>query len=381
MPESVRRQILATEIRWEGPRMSLLTISTPFQVPSYSKRQTGSATGSEPKSLPQLSVVIVNYHQWGETADLIRQLGRSTSLNTGKAEIIVVDNRSPNNPIAGWLRRRRGVSLRRWSKNRGFACAVNEGCRLSQGEWFLLLNSDTTVREGFLDGVLALLGRLDQENPRMGIVGFQLRNSDGSRQWSTGPFPTLWGTLSRLVLPRSRRKYHALRARKLTQVSWVTGCCLLVRRECMQDLGGLDQRFFLYYEDVDLCRRARDRGWTVGYEPSLRVTHHRPLHSRSLAVPMRVLTRHALLTYTSKHWPAWQFRLLAWIVKAEAMVRHQWKLWKGDYQKADQLAVLEAIASAMATGSSRQARRRLLHFIRKHEPNSALKCRLQTIDQ
>ena len=94
---------------------------------------------------------------------------------------------------------------------------------------------------------------------------------------------------------------------------------------------------------------------------------------------MRVLTRHALLTYASKHWPAWQFRLLARIVKAEAMVRHQWKLWKGDYQKADQLAVLEAIASAMATGNSRQARRRLLHFIRKHEPNSAPECRLQKI--
>jgi len=326
-------------------------------------------------------VVIVNYHQWGETADLIRQLGRSTSLSTGKAEIMVVDNHSPSNPIAGWLRRRRGVSLRRWSKNRGFARAVNEGCRLSQGEWFLLLNSDMTVREGFLDGVLALARRLDHECPRMGVVGFQLRNSDGSRQWSTGPFPTLWGTLGRFMLPRSRRKYYALRARKLTQVSWVTGCCLLVRRECIQDLGGLDESFFLYYEDVDLCRRARDRGWLVGYEPGLRAIHHRPLHARSLAVSMRVLTRHALLTYASKHWPAWQFHLLARIVKAEAMVRNQWKRWKGDYQKADQFAVLEAITSEMARGNSRQARRRLLHFIRKHERNSAPESHLQTIAQ
>jgi N-acetylglucosaminyl-diphospho-decaprenol L-rhamnosyltransferase len=361
--------------------MSLLTLSPPTQVPPNSKPQTVLATDAESSSSPQVSVVIVNYHQWGETADLIRQLGRSTSLATGKVEIVVVDNHSPKNPIAGWLRRRRGVSLRRWSKNRGFACAVNEGCRLSQGGWFLLLNSDMTVREGFLDGVLALAHRLEQENPRMGILGFQLRNSDGSRQWSTGPFPTLWGTLSRLVLPRSRRKYHALRARKLTHVSWVTGCCLLLRRECMQDLGGLDQRFFLYYEDIDLCRRARDRGWTVGYEPSLRVTHHRPLHSRSLAVAMRVLTRHALLTYASKHWPTWQFRLLARIVEAEAIVRNQWKLWKGDYQKADQLAVLEAIASEMATGNSRQARRRLLHFIRKHEQVAVPECRLQAIEQ
>jgi GT2 family glycosyltransferase len=325
-------------------------------------------------------VVIVNYHQWGETADLVRQLARSNCLSSGRAEIIVVDNHSPRNPIAGWLRRRRGVSLRRWSKNRGFACAVNEGCRLSRGEWFLLLNSDMTVREGFLDGILALAGRLEHENPRMGIVGFQLRNPDGSRQWSTGAFPTLWGTLSRLALPRSRRKYHALRTRQLTAVPWVTGCCLLVRRECMQDLGGLDERFFLYYEDVDLCKRAQERGWMVGYEPSLRVVHHRPLHSRALAVPMRVLTRHALLTYASKHWPAWQFHLLAQIVKSEARLRNQWKRWRGDQQKADQFAVLEDIAADMARGQFRQARRRLLHFIRKHERVVGSESRLQAIE-
>jgi GT2 family glycosyltransferase len=360
--------------------MNLLSLSHPDQLPTYSKRQTGSAAEREPKSSPQLSVLIVNYHQWGETADLVRQLARSTSLSSGRAEIIVVDNHSPRNPIAGWLRRRRGVSLRRWSKNRGFACAVNEGCRLSRGEWFLLLNSDMTVREGFLDGVLALARRLEDENPRMGIVGFQLRNPDGSRQWSIGPFPTLYGTLSRLVLPRSRRKYHVLRTRKLTTVPWVTGCCLLVRRECMQDLDGLDKSFFLYYEDVDLCKRAWKRGWIVGYEPSLRVVHHRPLHSRALAVPMRVLTRHALLTYAYKHWPAWQFHLLALIVKAEARIRNQWKRWRGDHQKADQFAVLDAIAADMATGNSRQARRRLLHFIRKHERVAGSESRLLAIE-
>src|SRR5713101_10187022 len=83
-----------------------------------------------PEQSPALSVVIVNYHQWGETADLVRQLARSDCLSSGKAEVVVVDNHSPANPIAGWLRRRRGVSLRRWSSNRGFARGVNEGCRL-----------------------------------------------------------------------------------------------------------------------------------------------------------------------------------------------------------------------------------------------------------
>jgi GT2 family glycosyltransferase len=325
---------------------------------------------------PTLSVVIVNYYQWGETADLIRQLGRSNCLTSAKAEVVVVDNHSPSNPIAGWLRRRRGVSLRRWSKNRGFARAVNEGCRLSQGKWLLLMNSDMAVREGFLDGVSALTEQLELEDPRAGIVGFQLRNSDGSRQWSTGPFPNLIGTLLRLALPRSWRKYHRIRGRNRIEVPWVTGCCLLARRECIDELGGLDDSFFLYYEDVDLCRRARDRGWTVWFEPRLRVIHHRPLHGRAVAVPIRVLTRHALMTYAAKHWMRWQARLLARIVQAESWVRNRWKRLKSDPEKAAQFEALETIAAHFAKGNPLAANRRLRLFIRAHEGEQLANCQL-----
>jgi N-acetylglucosaminyl-diphospho-decaprenol L-rhamnosyltransferase len=332
--------------------MSMQPASSLVQVPSVALPHFTSDRWVEPKQPPRLSVVIVNYHQWGETADLVRQLGRSTCLSAGRAEVVVVDNHSPTNPIAGWLRRRRGVSLRRWRRNRGFARGVNEGCRLSQGNWFLFLNADMTVREGFLDGVLALSQHLENENPRAGIVGFQLRNPDGSRQLSTGPFPTLVGTFT----------------------------CLLVRREGLQDLGGLDEDFFLYYEDVDLCLRAKKHGWTVWYEPSLRVVHHRPLHARAIAVPIRVLSRHSLLTYAAKHWPRWQFHVLARIVRAEGWVRNRWKRWKGDIQKAAQYKVLETIAADLARGNPSAARRRLLRYIRARERDRIADCRLQAVD-
>ena len=360
--------------------MSLQPDASLIQVPAVSEPQVNTDRWIEPNQPPRLSVVIVNYHQWGETADLVRQLGRSSCLSSGKAEVVVVDNHSPANPIAGWLRRRRGVSLRRWSSNRGFARGVNEGCRLSQGNWFLLLNSDMTVREGFLDGVLALSHHLENETPRAGIVGFQLRNPDGSRQWSTGPFPTLAGTLTGLILPRSRRKYRRMRTRQRTQVPWVTGCCLLVRRECLHDLGGLDEDFFLYYEDVDLCLRAKKRGWTVWYEPGLRVVHHRPLHARAVAVPIRVLSRYSLLIYAAKHWPRWQSQVLARIVRAEGWVRNRWKRWKGDIQKAAQYAVLEAISTDLAGGNPSAAQRRLRRFIRARERDRIADCRLQAVD-
>ncbi|HZT81753.1 MAG TPA: glycosyltransferase family 2 protein [Gemmataceae bacterium] len=320
-----------------------------------------------PVAVPELSVVIVNYRQWGDTAELVRQLTASACVRKGAAEVVVVDNHSPPHPLAARLRRRRGVSLRRWGRNRGFARAVNEGCRLSRGDWFLLLNPDMTVEEGFLDEVLALAGRLAAEEPRAGIVGFQLRNRDGSRQLSAGPFPTLLRTLAGLALPRYRRKYSRLAPPRRCRVPWVTGCCLLVRRDCLADLGGLDEDFFLYYEDVDLCRRARERGWTVWHEPALRVTHHRPLHTRAVPAHLRVVTRHALLTYAAKHWPGWQLRGLAGCVRAEACLRQAWAWWHGEAETAELFGDLRAIAADVAGRRTRKARRRLDRVVRRQE--------------
>src|SRR5262249_775248 len=160
--------------------------------------------------------------------------------------------------------------------------------------------------------------------------GFHLRNSDGSQQLSAGPFPTLGSTVLRLVLPRRRRKYQVPRSLERCPVPWVTGCCLLVRRQCLEDLGGLDEDDFLYYEDVALCLRARLRGWTVTYEPNLAVVHHLPLHCRAVPAALRLVTRHSLLTYAAKHWPAWQFRFLARLIRLESSMRRFFAWWRGD---------------------------------------------------
>src|SRR5271168_1068315 len=108
----------------------------------------------------------------------------------------------------------------------------------------------------------------------------------------------------------------------------------MVRRSCWEDLGGFDPEFFLYYEDVDLCRRARLRGWKVGYEPMLSAAHHRPLQARDVSPHLRLVTRHALLTYATKHWPSWQTRLLARIVAAEASMRRCLALLRGKRTEA-----------------------------------------------
>jgi GT2 family glycosyltransferase len=340
----------------------------PRKEPALSAVTTSIAAASETNSkplarlsTPRLTVVIVNYRQWDETEELVRHLQNTASVKCGAAEIVIVDNHSPPHPIARRLRRHTSVSLRRWPNNRGFARAVNEGCRLSRGDWFLLLNPDTTPSEDFLDGVEAMLDRLE---PRAGIVGFHLRNSDGSRQLSAGPFPSLVMTLIRLLLPRSRRKYHTLRTEERCQVAWVTGCCLLVRGDCLRDLGGLDEEFFLYYEDVDLCRRAQERGWSVWYEPNLTVVHHHPLHQRTVPAVLRMVTRHSLMVYAAKHWPAWQFRLLTRIVQAEARLRRLGAWWSGDSRQARVFATLTSICRSLRQGEHAAAQESIEQAIR-----------------
>jgi GT2 family glycosyltransferase len=337
-------------------------------VPTPARPARRPATALSP---PRLSVVVVNYHQWPDTAALVRQLRAAPALRCGAAEVVIVDNHSPAHPLVGRLRRLAGVSLRRWRHNRGFARAVNEGCRLARGEWVLLLNPDMTLDPSFLDKALARAERLAANEPSAGILGFGLCNCEGSRQLSAGPFPTLLSTLARLALPRSRRKYSLLPPSTCCRVDWVTGCCLLVRRACWEALGGLDPDFFLYYEDVDLCRRARERGWGVWYEPGLTAVHHHPLHARAVPAHLRVITRHALLTYARKHWPAWQRRVLAGVVRAEAWARGARACWRGDAEAAGLFADLGRIAADLARGRARPAGRRLQRLVRSREERRA----------
>jgi N-acetylglucosaminyl-diphospho-decaprenol L-rhamnosyltransferase len=269
----------------------------------------------------RLAVAIVNFCQWRNAERLVRQLQRSVAMRDGDATIAVVDNASPDDPIADRLERLDGVSVHRNRKNEGFAAAVNRGAAVSDGDWLLLLNPDVSVPDGFLDDVLAAIDRTDRDNPRIGVVGFRLLDTDGSPQASAGPFPTFASTLAGLLRPRARRKCRHLADDRRHAVDWVTGGCLLVRADCFRDLDGLDERFFLYYEDVDFCRRAAAAGYAVSYDPSIAATHHSPLHGRQVSAPLRLVTRHALLAYADRYWSRRQRFLLRCLVRSEAALR------------------------------------------------------------
>src|SRR5438128_6815642 len=147
-------------------------------------------------SHPLISVVVVNYCQWKNTARLVRQLRRSHAVRDGLADVVVVDNASPPHRLAKKTGRLIGVSVTRPDHNTGFAKAVNRGAKQTRGQWVLLLNPDVTVPDGFLDDVLAAADRTVARDSACGVIGFQLRNRDGSPQASAGPYPTLANTLT-----------------------------------------------------------------------------------------------------------------------------------------------------------------------------------------
>src|SRR5262249_30067569 len=120
-----------------------------------------------------------------------------------------------------------------------------------------------------------------------------------------------------------------------------------------------DEDFFLYYEDVDFCLRARERGWSVWYDPELAVVHHHPLHSRSVPAVLRLVTRHSLLTYTAKHWPRWQFWLLTQIIGLESRARWLGAWRRGDPKQAAIFRELSALTGELRRGESENARRRI----------------------
>lgn len=306
----------------------------------------------------ELAVVVVNFCQWRNTARLVRQLRRSAAVKTGAAEIQVVDNGSPSHPLATRISKMRGVSVRKFGANLGFAAAVNRGCKLTAGPWVLLLNPDITVPDGFLDDVLGLAARNDLPAD-VGVIGFKLLNRDGTPQPSAGSFPSFARTLAGLFLSRAKRKCDVNPGAAKRPVEWATGGCFLVRRECFEQLRGLDESFFLYYEDVDFCKRATKWGWRVWFDPALEVTHHWPLHARRVPPPLRLVTRHALLTYARRHWSGWQANLLSGAVWLEAGARELAAKARGESEAARCFGQLRRLVGDLACGRARAAAARI----------------------
>jgi N-acetylglucosaminyl-diphospho-decaprenol L-rhamnosyltransferase len=273
------------------------------------------------------SVVIVNYHTDEVLAECLASLAKTAGAL--ELEVIVVDN-GRTLATGGFRERFPAVRLVENTENVGFARAANQGIRLARGRHVLCLNPDTVVHEGAL---AAMVGHLDA-HPRVGAVGARLLESDGTLQYSCRRFPgyvtILFGRyalLTRLFPGNAGSRdylYLDWDHRTVREVDWLSGACLMVRREVVEGVGAFDEGYFLFVEDMDWCRRIRDAGWGIVYLPDAVVTHH--IGASRGPVPASIVgARHrGMWRYVQKHfgapWPARVVIGAALVVRAGLLV-------------------------------------------------------------
>jgi len=221
---------------------------------------------------PLVSVILVTYN----TRELLARCLESlpAALEGIPYEVWVVDNGSTDDTLS-WLQAHHPeIHVLTNPTNRGFAAANNRAMARAQGRYLLLLNTDTLP----LPGSLATLVDYLERHPEVGIAGGGLLNPDGTPQGCAADFPTLGSELMLLLGPIGHRllgphfPYHPP-TEIPRRVDWVSGACLLIRREVVEAIGGLDEGYFLYGEEVDWCWRARHAGWEVAIVPQARVIH------------------------------------------------------------------------------------------------------------
>ena len=302
------------------------------------------------RSDPVVSVVIVNHDAWADVARIVDVLGASAEVAAGDCEVIVVDNASRDSMPEALQSCRAGVIVHLSDDNGGFAAGVNTGRRLARGRWVLLLNPDVVVVPDFLNQVLTRIRHHEQSTRIPGIVGFGLRNADGTIQPSVGAEPGILRLIVEAFLPRSRRKYKAVWAVKPGPVPWVTGACMLVDAGLLSGLGGMDEDFFLYYEEVALCRAVRSAGREVVFDPEVSVVHLRPLQNRPITPGMRVVTRHSRSVFFQKYGTRAQSRAIGALTRAEALVRGQIARITGDAAEQRAWRLVAQVTDALAAG-------------------------------
>lgn len=254
-----------------------------------------------------LSVIIVSHNSAGHLDACLASLGRY--LAEADTEVVVVDNASRDDSRAILARVAPRARLIASERNLGFAAAVNRGLAATTAPYVLWVNPDSELLDG---GALTLIAYLDS-NPRVGIAGPRILDPDGALQRSARAFPSYdWAVghrhslLTRLfpANPYSKRYLRTdLDPGRVQDVDWVSGACLLHRREVSDRLGGLDERFFMYCEDVDFCLRARQAGWTTRYHPGLSVRHQVAGSTRRTPARMLFERHRSLWRYYLKHFP------------------------------------------------------------------------------
>ena len=231
---------------------------------------------SAPPEAARVAVVIVNYQGYADLRDCLASL----EVGGPGVEVVVVDHAGDPDAADAIAAAFPPIHLLRVAGNEGFAAGVNRGVRFLQSRFVLLINPDAVAGPGVCQ---ALADWMDA-HPDVAVAGPRIRNTDGTVQPSARRFPDFttgiagrssWLTRVFPANPLSRHNLAPIDGpdTRPADVDWVSGACMIVRREAFDAVGGLDEGFFLYWEDADFCRRLTRAGWRVVYVPAISVRH------------------------------------------------------------------------------------------------------------
>jgi N-acetylglucosaminyl-diphospho-decaprenol L-rhamnosyltransferase len=251
---------------------------------------------------PELAVAVVNHNAGRFLAKCLGSIVGATG-DVG-AEVVIVDNASTDGSLERATLDHSDVSTSRNSDNRGFARAANQAMAATSAEFVLLLNPDAEI----VGGTPAALVKVARERPRTGAIGSLVRNPDGSIQPSARRVPRLGEALGHAFLgplwgtnPWTRSyTMDAWDRTSERQVEWVSGSAMLLRRAAFEDVGGFDEGYFMYVEDVDLCTRLRRAGWEVLFSPELEVVHQMGVSTRGQRGRMAFVHSDSIYRYYCK---------------------------------------------------------------------------------
>lgn len=262
---------------------------------------------AQTKARLPLSIVIVNWN----TRDLLAaclhsvldEAKRSRVMGgVANIEVIVVDNASTDGSAEMLRRDFPQVKLIANTGNPGFARANNQALRECGGEYVMLLNPDTEILSGALDGLLLFL----QNQLRIGVVAPRILNTDRSLQESVYPLPTLGRELWRMfhldkLRPLGIYPMRLWDTNTPREVESALGACLLIRREVLVQIGLLDEDYFIYSEEIDWCQRARNAGWQIWWVPQAMIVHHGGQSTGQVRTEMFLQLYRGKVIYFRKH--------------------------------------------------------------------------------
>jgi len=219
--------------------------------------------------MPSISIIIINYNGLQYTKDCIESLFQFRSSKS--FEVIVVDNNSTDGSQTELPILFPEIIFLSLPENKGFGAANNIGAKKAKGELLFFVNNDTL----FIDETIEKLAKFFSEQNDCGIISPKLMNGDRTFQLSFGKYPSIAVELDakRISKDYSLQEKEEIVSNEPTQKDWVTGAAIMIKRDLFEAIGGFDERFFMYFEDIDLCRMIDKRGFKSFYIPSVSLVH------------------------------------------------------------------------------------------------------------